>query len=241
MKNLKAFDWVLILGVLGCSIGYAAMTAGQNGGFDWLGTVAAVTGLFCVVLVAHGNILNYAFGLVNVLLYAYISYKSNLLGDCVLNLFYYTPMQFVGFFVWTKRKDSSDSSRIRARAMSPRSRILLGIVSIALVAAFGFLLAKLKQNAVEGTFIERWHLYSEFPYKDALTTMFAIIAQYLMARAFLEQWFFWIVMNAVSLVIWAMFLREGTPHAGLMVIMYVFYLANSINGARLWIKMSHND
>lgn len=240
LRGLKAFDWFLICGVLVCSITYAVLTAGDNG-FDWLGTVSAVTGLFCVVLCAHGNIVNYFFGLVNVLTYAWISYKSNLLGDCALNLLYYTPMQFIGWAVWSRRKDKDDASKVYARAMNAKSRIVLGAVSIAVVALTGFLLSLLKGQAVEGSFIREWHLYSEFPYKDALTTMFAIIAQYLLARAFMEQWFFWIVMDVVSLAIWASFLAKGTPHAGLMVIMYVFYTANAVNGARIWAHLPRKE
>jgi len=237
LRGLRAFDWVLIIGVLTCSISYSLATSSITGGFDWLGTVSAVTGLFCVVLAAHGNILNYFAGVVNVLTYAYISYRSNLLGDCVLNAFYYFPMQFVGWFVWSKRKNSEDPSTVYARTMNWAGRIKLAVISIATVAAFGMLLFWLKSHTDMWPAISRWHLYSEFPFKDSLTTVFAIIAQFLMARAFMEQWFFWIVMDVVSLVIWGMFFAQGTPHSGLMVIMYVFYTANAVNGARIWMKL----
>lgn len=237
LRGLGAFDYFLIIGVTACSLVYAFLTAPSQGGFDYLGTIAAITGLLCVVLCAHGNILNYFFGVVNVLLYAWISYKSNLLGDCILNAGYYFPMQFVGWFTWSKRKNAEDVSTIHARKMNGRSRLVLGVVSVAAVALFGWLLSSLKDAATPGSFIEKWHLYSEFPYKDALTTIFAIIAQFLLSKAFMEQWFFWIAMDLVSLVIWAMFLVQGEPHSGLMVIMYIFYTANAINGARLWAKM----
>ena len=237
LRGLGAFDYFLIAGVTVCSIVYAVLSAPSQGGFDTLGTVAAITGLLCVVLCAHGNILNYFFGVVNVLLYAYISYKASLLGDCLLNACYYFPMQFVGWFTWSRRKNEEDVSRIHARRMSARSRLILAACSIAAVLAFGFLLSALKENAAAGSFVREWHLYSEFPYKDALTTVFAIIAQLLMAKAFMEQWYFWIAMDVVSVVIWTMFLFKGEAHSGLMVIMYLFYTANAVNGARLWAKM----
>lgn len=240
MKDLKIFDWFLIAGVTFCSLGYSVLEALSGGGmsqFDWIGTIAAVSGLFCVVLSAHGNILNYAFGIVNVSLYAWISYKSNLLGDCLLNALYYVPMQFIGFAVWRRRASGTTPGVVLVRSMDWKGRALSLFVSACIVLATGFALSLLRTHAVEGSVIARWHLYSEYPYKDALTTVCAIVGQFLMARAFMEQWFYWIVMDIVSMLIWAMFAIDGVPHAVLMFIMYVFYTANAVNGARVWAKL----
>lgn len=237
MKGLKTFDWFLIVGVTLCSLCYSVLEADSLANLDWIGLVAAISGLFCVVLSAHGNIANYAFGLVNVSLYAWISYKSNLLGDCLLNAFYYLPMQFIGFAVWRKRQAGDNSGTVLARRMSARQRLIVAAVSLLVIAAAGYALSLLRGLATEGSLIQRWHLYSEYPYKDAITTVCAIIGQLLMARAFMEQWFFWILMDVVSMVIWATFMIDGIPHAGLMLIMYIFYTANAINGARLWSRL----
>lgn len=238
---LKPFDWFLIVGVIACSVAGAIFDAKDTGSFDWLGTVTAISGLFCVVLVSRGSIVNYFFGLVNVSLYAWISYKSNLLGDCLLNALYYVPMQFIGWFAWMKRKNAPDSTVIRARRLSTKGRLILTAVCVVSVTLVGVLLASLKAGIAEHPFLEKWHLYSMYPYKDALTTMFAIIAQYLMVRAIMEQWVLWITMDVVSLIIWTQFALNGTPHAILMVVMYVFYTANAINGMRVWIKLSRPE
>ena len=68
---LGAFDWFLILGVVACNVIYSIATA--SSGFDVLGFTAAVAGILCVVLAAKGSIWNYAFGIVQVSLYAYIA------------------------------------------------------------------------------------------------------------------------------------------------------------------------
>ena len=88
---LSAFDIFLIIGVILSNVAYSILC----NELDVLGSLACVTGVLCVVLVAKGNIWNYAFGLVNVSLYAWISYKSSLYGDAGLNALYYLPMQFV--------------------------------------------------------------------------------------------------------------------------------------------------
>ena len=73
-KVLSLYDWFLIAGVIVSNVVYSLLT----GTMDVLGSMAAITGVLCVVLVAKGSIWNYLFGLVNVSLYAYISYKASL-------------------------------------------------------------------------------------------------------------------------------------------------------------------
>jgi nicotinamide mononucleotide transporter len=72
-KILSLYDWFLIVGVIVTNIVYSLLT----GTMDLIGSVAGITGVLCVVLVAKGSIWNYAFGLVNVSLYAWISYKAD--------------------------------------------------------------------------------------------------------------------------------------------------------------------
>ena len=99
MKNkiLSAYDWFLIVGVIFSNILYSLL----SGNVDIVGSAAGIAGVLCVVLVAKGSIWNYVFGVVNVSLYAYISYKASLYGDAGLNALYYFPMQFIG---WENRR-----------------------------------------------------------------------------------------------------------------------------------------
>ena len=94
MKNriLSFYDWFLIIGVIVSNLIYSLL----SGSLDLMGSIASVAGVLCVVLVAKGSIWNYLFGIVNVSLYAYISYKAALYGDAALNALYYVPMQFIG-------------------------------------------------------------------------------------------------------------------------------------------------
>ena len=228
--SFTPLEWFLILGIVCFNIVYSILQKDIN----VIGSTAAICGVICVVLCAQGNIFNYAFGLVNVSLYAYISYKSNLLGDAALNALYYIPMQFIGWFTWMRRKQSPDSAQVKARVLSWNRRAVLAATYIALVVGLGVLLSFLKNNTGTYPSIERYHLYSQYPYKDAITTMSAIIAQFLMARAIMEQWVLWIIMDIVELAIWIMFWIDGAPHAALMVGMYFFYTINAVNGFIQW-------
>ena len=94
MKNkvLSIYDWFLIVGVIASNIIYSVL----SGEIDAVGSIASIAGVLCVVLVAKGSIWNYLFGVINVSMYAYISYKASLYGDAALNALYYVPMQFIG-------------------------------------------------------------------------------------------------------------------------------------------------
>lgn len=225
-RILNAYDWFLIAGVIVSNVVYSVLT----GTLDFVGSLAGITGVLCVVLVAKGSIWNYAFGLVNVSLYAWISYKAALYGDAGLNALYYLPMQFLGWWQWRKRgaamseaESGGKSVQVQARRFDWGQRILLAMGCAAAVAAGGYLLK---------------YLGDPQPFKDSATTVLSIVAQALMALAFMEQWALWIITNVISVIMWAVCVSRGEAHAGVMVIMWSFYLLNSINGLRVWLKLS---
>ncbi|MFA5848542.1 MAG: nicotinamide riboside transporter PnuC [Bacteroidales bacterium] len=219
INTLKPFDWFLIIGIVALNIIYSVLLRE----IDFIGSVAAVSGVICVVMVARGNILNYIFGLVNVALYAYISFKSELYGDAVLNAVYYVPMQFVGWFNWIKNREAKDSVTVTSKTMNTSQRIILIVFSVAMVAIVGFILDKLEDPQ---------------PYKDSATTVLSVIAMYLMVRTYVEQWSLWVVVNVISVIMWIVAFLRGDAHSMLMVIMWIFYLANSLNGWYTWIHLS---
>ena len=61
-----------------------------------------MTGVASVVCTGKGKLSAYLFGLVNSVLYALIAWQAAYYGETMLNLLYYVPMQFVGFFVWSR-------------------------------------------------------------------------------------------------------------------------------------------
>jgi nicotinamide mononucleotide transporter len=225
-KVLSIYDWFLIVGVIVTNIIYSILT----GSLDAVGSVASVAGVLCVVLVAKGSIWNYIFGVVNVSLYAWISYKADLYGDAALNALYYFPMQFIGWWQWRKRgaavsqaEAGDNGMQVKARRFNWSQRAILAAGCAVAVILFGLLLRRLGDPQ---------------PFKDSTTTVLSIVAQALMALAFMEQWALWIITNVVSVVMWSICVARGEAHSGVMVIMWVFYLLNSLNGLRVWIRIS---
>ena len=225
-KVLSLYDWFLIAGVIASNIIYSAL----SGNVDIVGSVAGIAGVLCVVLVAKGSIWNYLFGIVNVSMYAYISYKASLYGDAALNALYYVPMQFIGWWQWRRRgaavsgsEAGGSSVQVKARRFTWHQRAILALGCAAGVIAVGYVLK---------------HFGDPQPFKDSATTVLSIVAQALMALAFMEQWALWIITNVISVVMWCICVARGEAHAAVMVIMWVFYLLNSLNGFRVWLKLS---
>lgn len=228
-RILAPYDWFLIVGVIASNVIYSVL----SGTLDVVGSIAGIAGVLCVVLVAKGSIWNYLFGIVNVSMYAYISYKAALYGDAALNAFYYVPMQFIGWWQWRKRGAAMSESeadgagvQVKARRFSWRQRAVLAVGCAAAVIAGGFILR---------------YFGDPQPFKDSTTTVLSIVAQALMALAFMEQWALWIITNVVSVVMWSICVARGEAHAAVMVIMWVFYLLNSLNGFRVWLKLSRSS
>ena len=225
-KLLSLYDWFLITGVIASNIIYSVL----SGNVDVVGSVAGIAGVLCVVLVAKGNIWNYLFGIINVSMYAYISYKAALYGDAALNALYYVPMQFIGWWQWRKRGAAMSqadadgrSMQVKARRFTWNQRILLALGCAVGVIAVGYVLK---------------HFGDPQPFKDSATTVLSIVAQALMALAFMEQWVLWIITNVISVIMWCICVARGEAHAAVMVIMWAFYLLNSLNGLRVWLKLS---
>ena len=225
-KVLSFYDWFLIAGVIASNIIYSAL----SGNVDIVGSVAGIAGVLCVVLVAKGSIWNYLFGIINVSMYAYISYKAALYGDAALNALYYVPMQFIGWWQWRKRGAAVSEAeaggagvQVKARRFSWRQRVILALGCAIGVIAVGYILK---------------HFGDPQPFKDSATTVLSIVAQALMALAFMEQWALWIITNVISVAMWSICVARGEAHAAVMVIMWVFYLLNSLNGFRVWLKLS---
>ena len=219
-RTLNPFDWFLILGTTIVSI--ASSLLGE--GWDTLGFIVAVTGIINLVLCAKGNIWNYAFGIVYNAIYVYIAWHSKLYADSAIYLLYYLPMQFVGWITW-KKNQNQDSRAVNAVHLSRRQAIALLAAAAILIPFFAWLLA-------------RPFIGDSQPWLDAVTTVVSILAMYMMVKAIAEQWYIWIVLDAVQVVKWTIATVRGEAHAALMLVMFAFFLANAIYGLIQWNRLA---
>jgi nicotinamide mononucleotide transporter len=215
-RILNWFDWFLILGTTVVSI--ASSLLGE--GWDTLGFIVAVTGIINLVLCAKGNIWNYVFGIIYNAIYVYISWKSRLYADSAIYLLYYLPMQFIGWAHW-KKNQNQESGAVNARHLDRKTALVLLAIAAVLIPLFAWVLS-------------RPFIADSQPWLDSVTTVVSILAMYMMVKAIAEQWYIWIVLDAVQTIKWAIATIRGEEHAALMLVMFAFFLANAVYGLIQW-------
>ncbi len=98
-----------------------------------MGIISATTGVICVICTGKGKLSAYVFGLVNSVLYAIISYRAGLYGETMLNALYYVPMQFVGFYTWSRHMDTATAEVHKRRMRLGGRALLIGAIALATV------------------------------------------------------------------------------------------------------------
>ena len=102
LKKFNLFEWGMILAVIGFTIYFSLISEGVSLGYLIIDGVAAICGIFCVVLCAKGKKSQYIWGLLNIIGYIIIAWINKYYGEVMLNAFYYLPSQFIGYYLWNK-------------------------------------------------------------------------------------------------------------------------------------------
>jgi nicotinamide mononucleotide transporter len=187
-----------------------------------VGLTASITGMLCVVLTAKGKISSFYWGLINILTYSYVAYKSAYYGDVGLNMLYFLPMTFVGIYFWNKNSKKKENTKtVLVRSLSWKEKIIWFVAALIALYLFGLFL-----RAIHGT----------LPFVDSTTTVFSIIATILLTKRYSDQWFYWIMVDIWSIVMWAyIFLRDGNQVS--MLVMWSAFLVNAMYGYYNWRKL----
>lgn len=191
-------------------------------GDSLMGIVSATTGVASVVCTGKGKLSAYTFGLINSILYAIISYEAKLYGETMLNALYYVPMQFVGFYVWSKHMNNN-TKEVEKRHMTWNGRFILLISIIVSTYLYGLLLN---------------HLGDAMPFIDSFTTASSIIALIISVSMYAEQWWIWVAVDIFSVYMWWCNFASGSDNMATLL-MWVVYLGNAIIMLIKWEKESH--
>ena len=184
-----------------------------------LGIISAATGVICVILTADGKRSSYVWGLVNCATYAYIAYTNGLYGETMLNTIYYIPMQFIGFYTWSKHMNN-DENTVQVNKVSKFE--MLVYIGGMIVGVFGY-----------AVFLNK--LGDPLPLIDSTTTILSIFAAIFQVRRLAEQWILWIIIDVISVVMWGITMYNGSENVGTLI-MWVVYLINAIYGWVAWKK-----
>jgi nicotinamide mononucleotide transporter len=178
--------------------------------------LAVFSGILSVWFSKKENRLVYPVGLLNTLLYIYLSAKGGLFGEATVNL-YYTVMGVYGWWCWSKRKpDQSFALRI---SRSSRRELNFQFAFFTLIFLGMYLLL---------SFMKNQFAKDTLPLADSLASALAFTGMYLMTRKKMESWYWWILTNALSIPLYAV------KHYPLTSIYYLVLLLLAIAGLREW-------
>ena len=149
--------------------------------------IAVVAGIVSVWFSKKENILVYPVGLINTIIYVYLSFKYHLIGEAGVN-FYYTVISIWGWFLWSK-KDVQQQPKLGITFSNKKEAAQQVLFFALLYIVIYFLLRYLKGAFYEGA----------IPWADALASAAAFTGMWLMTRKKVESWWWWIVTNIASI------------------------------------------
>ena len=210
------FTWLLIANLTVLALGLYCNDS-------IISIISSLAGVTSVIFISKQMTSNFIFGLINAITYSYIAFKSQIYGEYMLNLFYFIPMQIIGYYIWSKNKRIEGRKEVKYLTTKHKEEVVFIITMIIMTYAY---ILKL--------------LGGKMPLTDAISTVLSVIAMLLMVHQYIEHWYLWIISNIVSIIIWAVSITRGTGELATLI-MWIIYLLNSIFGLYNWKKYENSN
>lgn len=170
----------------------------QTSLWEWL---AVGAGVMYVILISYKNIAAWFFAIVSSFIYIYLCYNSQLYLETGLQ-FFYLAMGIYGWIVWSKKNTKGINTIIQ---WSKQKHILNIAISSIITGLLGFLFDKFTNQAN--------------PYTDSFTTVFSLTATFMVTKKVLENWIYWIIIDAVSIYLFA---SRGLYMTAVLFLLFTF-------------------
>lgn len=184
----------------------------------WLEYLAVFAGIASVWYSRKEHILVYPVGLINTIIYIYLSFKFHLPGEASVN-FYYTVMSIYGWYMWMKKNEQQDVV-LHITWSGKRMLLYQGLFFLFFYVTIYFSLVYLKENFFEGA----------IPWADAFASATAFTGMWLMTRKKVESWYWWIATNITSI---PLYFTKGLVFTS---VYYIVLLFMAVFGLVEWIK-----
>ncbi len=179
--------------------------------------IAVFFGIGSVWYSRKEHILVYPVGLVNTIIYIYISIEGSLIGEASVN-FYYTVMSIYGWILWAKRNEKKEHVVVITWSHA-KDWLHQGLFFLSFYIVIFISLTFLKHSFAPGA----------IPWADAFASSTAFTAMWLMARKKVESWYWWIATNVASIPLYFV------KHYVFTSIYYIILLIMAFWGLKEWI------
>jgi len=181
--------------------------------FSVLELISVVLAIAYLLLAIRQNIWCWYCAAVSTACYVWIFIEARLYMESALHLFY-LAMAIYGWYSWRQGARDNESRPVVIWSLSTHGKAVLCIILLSLIS--GYLLQ---------TFTD-----AVFPYIDSLTTWSAVWATFLVARKVLENWWYWLLIDAASMVIY------WTRDLHLTSVLFALYLLLIPFGLWSWVR-----
>ena len=197
------------------------------------GYLSCIETLLCLLVIdfqGRAKITGQVLGIVECLLYAFISYSSLLYGEAIKSLVINLPITIFALVSWIKSAKANTlatqkSKRIKIKKLSKLGWIL-SFGAFAVVAIIGYFLLGL--------------LNTKLLVLSAITFSISLVAKFLMAMCFKEGWIFTLMQAGISTILWAsnlitsIIFNQSWQNALPLVVLDLAILSNAIYSYILW-------
>jgi nicotinamide mononucleotide transporter len=175
---------------------------------------AVLLGIANIVLIIRRSVWNYPFAIAMVSLYFAIFREAKLYSDAGLQIFFIAVNAY-GWWSWQRNK--ADAGEIIIEELNANGIGAWIAGSILATLAWGLIMTN--------------HSDASYPFWDAGVAMLSVAGQILMTRRLIENWYWWIAVNIISIPLYI--LKGLYLTAGL----YALFLALAIAGLVEWRKV----
>ena len=218
LKKFNLLEWFMILSVIGFTIYFTLINETNTLFYLIVDAIAAISGIFCVVLCAKGKKSQYIWGLFNIIGYVIIAFINKYYGEVMLNALYYLPSQFIGYYFWNKHENKNTNDVI-GKKFNLKQTVICLVGCLLLVVVYKYILDALGGNQT---------------LLDSASTITSVVANTLMLLRYREQWLLWIIIDMITVIMWVL------AKDYIMVVMWSVYLINAFYGYYKWTKLSKN-
>ena len=180
---------------------------------NWFEIVAAILAIAYLILAMLQDMRCWVAWIISSLMYFFVMYSANLYMEALLQIFYIF-IGLYGLYQWRFKSDKKDALKITT--WSVKNHLIVISALVFLTSLSGYILMIYTAAAS--------------PFVDAFTTWGAIAASYLVAKKILENWFYWFVIDFVSVFLFIS--RELYPTA----LLFIVYLVLVVIGYSAWRK-----
>lgn len=182
----------------------------------WIEWLAVSAGIASVWFSKRESIWVYPVGLVNTIIYTWISFEYHLPGEGAVN-FYYTAMSLYGWYNWNRTNEMN--TKIVHITTSIRKEWIEQLLFF--IVCYFLLFISLTQ-------LRDLFFKEAIPWADALASAAAFTGMWLMTKKKVESWYWWILTNIASMPLYYV---KGLP---LTAVYYFVLLLIAFAGLRSW-------